>query len=173
MKSLTLISARPTDIERLREWIPDTETCARWSGPLFPFPLPTHLEAALHQRGEQSFALVDEAQTLVGFGQVVQRGPGWMHLARIIVDPNARGKGYGKALARIIFERALVETAVTRITLYVLRKNGPAVHIYKQLGFQELGNNPGDLNNDETAFLTYTVGQEESGLQAEGQAQKL
>lgn len=151
-----LIPASHADVERLHAWVRDAEACSRWTGPLFPFPLPEHLYETLHKRGEQSFALADERHAL-GFGQILQRGEGWMHMARLIIDPAQRGRGYGRVLAQLLFEKALTYPDVEQITLYVLRTNVPAVRIYEQLGFRELENNPGDLNFPDVAFLTYQV----------------
>lgn len=154
---MKLVPAHASDLENLREWVPDAEACTRWTGPLFPFPLPEMLYESLHTRGEKSFSLLSENNTVVGLGQIVQRGDRWMHLARIIVDPAERGKGHGKTLVNLLFERALAPADVEQVTLHVLRRNAPAVHIYKQLGFRELDYNPGDLDPEESAFLTYIV----------------
>jgi ribosomal protein S18 acetylase RimI-like enzyme len=59
-----------------------------------------------------------------------------VHLARLIVDPQQRGKGYGRLLCVRLMETARSRQFVDRFTLNVCRDNDVALRLYHSLGFQ-------------------------------------
>ncbi len=78
-------------------------------------------------------ALADEAGT-AGFGQVVWHPGDRAHLARVIVRPDARGRGFGRALVRALLERAASRGA-RLATLNVYTENEAARRLYEAAGF--------------------------------------
>ena len=55
------------------------------------------------------------------------------------VHRDYRQMGLGSLLIESIAEWAKNETTVERIDLWVLSENNPAIHLYKKLGFQKIG----------------------------------
>lgn len=72
----------------------------------------------------------------MGFGQYWLTAPGTAHLGRIIVSPQARGRGLGRVLMQLLGAEALRAPGVQRLTLRVYRDNIAAVALYRDLGFQ-------------------------------------
>ena len=82
------------------------EECRLWAGPAVSFPLlPDRLEREIGFPEAENLALSDEAG-VAGFGQVVPKAGGRAHLARVIVRPDARGRGLGHAIVRALVARA-------------------------------------------------------------------
>ncbi|MDY7097751.1 MAG: GNAT family N-acetyltransferase [Pseudomonadota bacterium] len=61
-------------------------------------------------------------------------------LLLIAVDPEYRKSGLGKALIELLFNAAS-ERGATRIYLE-MRKGNPAVHLYRKVGFEPIGERP-------------------------------
>jgi ribosomal-protein-alanine N-acetyltransferase len=64
----------------------------------------------------------------------------------IAVSPDYRGQGIGKALMLALME-GLAEKSIETLTLEVRRSNTPAIGLYKQLGFVEVGCRPNYYTN--------------------------
>jgi GrpB-like predicted nucleotidyltransferase (UPF0157 family) len=74
-----------------------------------------------------------DGQELVAFGQLVPKSPDRVHLARVIVKPSARRRGFGRALVCELLRRA--ESRYARVSLNVNRGNPAAIALYESLGF--------------------------------------
>lgn len=83
----------------------------------------------------RSRTLQDADGTCLGFGQYWQTTPGSTHLGRIIVSPQARGRGLGRVLMTALCAEAVRRTAAMQLTLKVYRDNQAAVALYRDLGF--------------------------------------
>ncbi|MFD2273442.1 GNAT family N-acetyltransferase [Undibacterium arcticum] len=90
---------------------------------------------------DTTFSLLD-ADRLVGFGQILTPAPGTVHLARIIVDPAARGHGLGATLCQLLMAHAVSTMAPSRFTLRVYSDNAAAVKTYTGLGFVTVDADP-------------------------------
>jgi ribosomal-protein-alanine N-acetyltransferase len=130
-----------SDYEAIASWIPDAAASLRWAGPLLPFPfsspdLPSLL--AVPWDGQSSYCLIDESCKPCGFGQhwVLQQGA--VHLGRIIVAPDARGRGIGRVLCQQLIFAALRATSAAAVTLRAYKDNHAAVALYSSLGFVEV-----------------------------------
>ena len=55
----------------------------------------------------------------------------------VIIDPELRGKGYGKEMLKIALEYAFYETKAYAVQLNVFSQNIGAVKCYKSIGFVE------------------------------------
>jgi len=58
-----------------------------------------------------------------------------IHLGRIIVAPQARGRGLGSVLMTRLCAEAIRHADVVQLTLNVYRDNAAAVALYRDLGF--------------------------------------
>jgi ribosomal protein S18 acetylase RimI-like enzyme len=63
-------------------------------------------------------------------------GPGTAHIAQLVVDPDARGRGVAAALVAAVMD-AVLPLGFRQVTLLVAEDNDPAVRIYDRFEFQE------------------------------------
>lgn len=129
------------DYAEIVSWIPDAEAARRWAGPLLTFPFSAaDLPAALAAPGceASSYCLSDVDQRPLGFGQHWIFQPGAVHLGRIIVSPDARGRGVGRVLCEQLLTAAVQSSQAKAVTLRVYRDNAAAVALYASLGFCEV-----------------------------------
>jgi ribosomal protein S18 acetylase RimI-like enzyme len=75
--------------------------------------------------------------SIVAFGQLLAREEGFLHLARIIVNPSKRAMGYGRMLCNALLQIAS-QKGCRKISLNVYRDNTNALKLYENLGFQEI-----------------------------------
>ena len=126
------------DYEVITSWVPDAQSCLLWAGPRVRFPFTAaELPSLLMPPGEhgQSYCLAESSANLLGFGQYLIRKPGAVHLARLIISPALRGKGFGRLLCQLLVARALQATGANEVTLAVFRDNVVAISLYSSLGF--------------------------------------
>ncbi|MER5868540.1 GNAT family protein [Streptomyces sp. NPDC002044] len=56
-------------------------------------------------------------------------------LGRVLIDPGARGRGLGAAMASLVVERAFGELGVPELGLGVWSHNTAALRVHERLGF--------------------------------------
>ncbi len=114
-----------------REWI------ERWFG-LEPPDLEVFRdpEGSIVRPGGQIFFVVDDGGVR-GTCAVVPHGNESFELAKMAVDPGARGRGYGDLLmnAAIDFAR---RAGARRLTLVSNTKLEPAIRLYRKYGFEAI-----------------------------------
>jgi [ribosomal protein S18]-alanine N-acetyltransferase len=143
--------AAPADVAVVATWIGSARECERWAGSRLPYPLQLdRLPEQLDMDMAISLVVVDD-EGLAAFGQVLPVEPERAHLARLIVRPDARGTGVGRALCRALLHRA-VEAGLSSATLYVRRDNAEAVRLYESLGFRRAVD-PARHTSAETWFM--------------------
>lgn len=148
--------AKISDFETISSWIPDAAAARRWAGPLLSFPFAAaDLPAALAIPGceTSSLCLVNDDQAPLGFGQYWVFQVDAVHLGRIIVDPNARGRGLGRRLCQQLIEAAIEATRAKAVTLRAYRDNATAVALYESMGFSEVAAE----STDEILFMRKAV----------------
>ena len=83
--------------------------------------------------------LVDKEKII---GHLILRNPDYnkdiVRLGFIIVNPDLRGKGYGKTLIKEAIKYAKNTLNAKEINLGVFEKNESAYHCYKSVGFKEI-----------------------------------
>lgn len=84
--------------------------------------------------GEIFFALV--AGTVAGTAAAVPVGPGAFELAKMAVSPEHQGSGIGQALGQAVIDWVRSQRA-TRLFLLTNSSLGPALRLYRRLGFQD------------------------------------
>jgi RimJ/RimL family protein N-acetyltransferase len=132
-----LRAATDSDLLAVSSWIPDEEANRLWGGPNIRFPHTLEcLVDDLDFRGCDSVALIGEARRLLGFGQLLDRSPETVHLARVIVSPDLRGQGLGRILCRLLIDRGLERFGRRSFSLNVYRQNRVALRTYESLGFR-------------------------------------
>jgi ribosomal protein S18 acetylase RimI-like enzyme len=81
-----------------------------------------------------SYLGIRDGHRLVAMAGERLRVPGYVELSAICVHPEARGKGYAAALTQELMRRAFAQGE--RPFLHVRPDNGPAVALYRRLGFE-------------------------------------
>lgn len=128
---------QPAHYATIGAWLDSAGATQRWAGPGVLYPLaPDAFAQALQLQQRPGWVLLDAEGHCVGFGQYWPTSPGTLHLGRIIVSPQARGRGLGRVLMQALMAQALQSAAVERLTLRVYRDNVAAVALYRDLGFQ-------------------------------------
>ena len=131
-----LRSATSLDLKNVASWIRSKRECELWAGGSVAFPIDQNSLPSEIGFGEgNTFSLVIEEE-LVAFGQLIRKNSQRGHLARLIVNPALRGKGYGETLVRALLARARKDS-FERVTLNVDIANGPALSLYAKLGFAD------------------------------------
>lgn len=126
--------ARISDLRIVSSWIHSAEDCRFWAGDKMPYPIdPARLPEIMEISRHDSRTLLREGSP-AGFGQIVQRPENRLHLARIIISPQYRGKGMGRRLVEYLLRRAISRKPV-KISLNVSRDNPVAIRLYESLGF--------------------------------------
>lgn len=132
---MKLQQATDNDLAKVVSWIDSEKSCRMWGGPLVSYPICLDvLVSEIEFRETNSYVSLIENE-LVGFGQIFERSQGTNHLARIIVNPESRGKGYGFEFLKYLI--SVASKGADSITLNVYRSNDAALNVYKKLGFEE------------------------------------
>lgn len=133
---MQLAPATEADLMLLMSWFPNRQSCQDWGGPQFRFPFTKDsFIADTAWRDYPSYALKDNNQHLVGFGQFYQRA-GRCHLARLVIAPEQRGRGLGKVLVKALMAEGCKQLQLSGCSLFVLTHNQAAKACYLGLGFQ-------------------------------------
>ena len=127
--------ARESDIPVLMRWFQTEDECRAWGGPGFEFPF----DRASFTRDVKwpqldSYSLVGPGDELLGFGQFYAKQQR-VHLARVVVGPDFRGKGLGAGLVRRLLESGKQKLGCSESSLYVMEYNLAALSCYRSLGF--------------------------------------
>jgi ribosomal protein S18 acetylase RimI-like enzyme len=143
-RSPILRPATRADAALALSWTPGAEELRRWSGPSTRHPAtPDSLWEDINNSDATTFAWHSAAQGTIGLGQVRLREPGYGHLARIIVSPQLRGQGLGRALCLALMHEAVrLNAEVRTFSLYVFPDNTNAIGLYRSLGYVERGLHP-------------------------------
>lgn len=126
--------ATPADLKAIASWIGSQRECELWAGPDISFPLRPHVLATQIGMPDALNVVLEDGHGLAAFGQALARSPGRAHLARVIVRPDARGRGIGKILVQALLAR-VQESGPMLVTLNVYRDNAAAISLYAELGF--------------------------------------
>jgi RimJ/RimL family protein N-acetyltransferase len=142
--AVRLRAIRKEDSETLFRWVNDP-ALVRLSAPYRPVHEPTHeewLRGVVGDRTRVAFA-IEEAATgrLVGVVQLVDIHDVHRNAEmRIrIGDPDARGRGLGRAALRLLLDHAWRDLGLHRVFAYVFTTNERAGASYERVGFEHEG----------------------------------
>ena len=136
---------KPSDAKRLLSWwaeVPE-EIFVMWSNGKFEYPLTMEqLEFyfqtwCVDEENGWLMTALDENGDPVGhfIMRLADYEAESIRLGFIIVDPNARGKGYGKEMIRLALKYAFEVLGMKRATLGVFENNPSAKACYEAVGF--------------------------------------
>ncbi|MFD7160185.1 GNAT family N-acetyltransferase [Kribbella sp. NPDC059898] len=119
-------------------WAVDEKEVALLSGRVaYPFPEELRSRWQTADADIHSYLLFDGEQP-VGYGEVwLDDEEDEVELARIIVDPAVRGRGFGGELVRALLGPAL-DAGYSEVFLRVRPENAPAIRAYHRSGFVDV-----------------------------------
>lgn len=134
---MKLQPVQKVDLLDVTSWITGSDACRQWAGPSvnYPFSLDS-IDESLSIAKHRSYVLVDENSSILGFGQLLEKPNGRIHLARIIVNPKARGNGNGRKLCKMLMKEAKDCFGAKLFSLNVYLDNFVAISLYRGLGFK-------------------------------------
>lgn len=136
-----MIRIRPyksTDVNTILSWCQDERAFYQWTaGVMGEFPIT-----------DNEFSFVENLMPFTAFdengilGFFTYRNPNdnmdELRMGFVIVDPNERGKGYGKAMLQLGLKYAFEIYGAKKVSLGVFENNASAYHCYKAVGFDDV-----------------------------------
>lgn len=133
---MRLIVPEHAHLTEMMSWFSSQEEVEIWSGPNFLYPYSFEsFTQDLKLDTLDSFALVANNKTLLGFGQCYAR-LGYCHLGRLVISPQHRRKHLIGELIQLLSEHGLKKYQTSVSSLFVLEKNLAAISAYEKLGFK-------------------------------------
>ena len=134
---LALVPFRAEHGAELTSWVRSVEEASRWAS-LDHLPTLDDLQRWHSQAYATPYVLVS-GTTVVGYGEVWddgadEREQDEAELARLVVHPAHRGRGFGRALTRALADEAW-RRGVAEVWLRVVEDNTPARRAYEAAGF--------------------------------------
>lgn len=144
--------AQIADFATVTSWVNSPRACELWAGSshYFPFDLTT-LPEALGFSQDNTLAFMQEGQ-LAAFGQLFSKDHSRAHLARIVVNPELRGRGLGLAFVQALIEKARAAGFV-RVSLNVDDLNPVAIALYQKLGFYKATRPEGQISPEGSSYM--------------------
>lgn len=149
LETLIMLSLKPFSTEHfavLSGWFDNERELAQWGGPGFSHPLDASQLAPLLQAGHGDrperlcWMAEDESSSPVGHVQLVYDWQnGVARIARVVLAPAMRGKGFAAPMLKLVLDKAFSEEAIDRVELNVYTWNEPAIRTYAKLGFVREG----------------------------------
>ena len=125
------------DTNRILSWSKDKEAFYKWSaGVLGEYPITNEQFAFINNL--MAFTAIDDDE-IIGFFTMRRPNESFdeLRFGFVVVDPEKRGKGYGKAMLQLGIRFAKEFYGAKRITLGVFENNQPAYFCYKSVGFRD------------------------------------
>lgn len=137
-----MIRIRPyksTDVTTILSWCQNEKTFYQWTGGVLGnYPITQTEFSAVESR--MPFTAFDETG-IIGFFTL--RNPNEsldeLRFGFVIVDPDKRGKGYGKEMLRLGLKFVFEMYGAKRASLGVFENNLPAYYCYRAVGFDDIG----------------------------------
>lgn len=135
---------KPTDSETIATWFDDEIAFNYWSGGQYQYPLTAEQikdKSIKYQNDENAWMMtaLDENGDICGHFilRLADYEKNSIHIGHIVVSPNKRGQGLGKAMIETALKYAVDILGMKRITLGVYADNIPARKCYESIGFKE------------------------------------
>ena len=134
---MNLRPATTEDVKTVLSWIVDKEACRTWAGPVVRFPMTVRALKTDIEFEEDNTYCLDKEGRLLAFGQLIRKNGFRLHMARVIIAPDERHRGYGKYWVLALMDLAR-HKGCYRLSLNVYRQNTPALKLYTASGFREV-----------------------------------
>lgn len=136
-----MIRLRPyhaKDAEQIISWSKDESAFYKWTaGVLGDYPLSVEQFSVVTSL--MAFTAIDDNE-VIGFFTMRRPSESFdvLRFGFVVVDPEKRGKGYGKAMLQLGLKYAKEIYGAKKVSLGVFENNEPAYHCYKAVGFQDV-----------------------------------
>ena len=135
-----MIRIRPykmSDADAVLTWAKNEKTFYQWTaGRIGTYPATKEAFAGLNESIQ--FTALDETEIV---GYFTMRNPGGsqdeLRFGFVIVNPDKRGKGYGKAMLQLGVKFAFEIYGAQKVSLGVFENNPSAYYCYKSVGFED------------------------------------
>jgi len=134
-----------SDADEIIKWIKDEQALRLWSAdgygayPITAEDINNNYDECITLGNFYPMTLVDKDKII---GHIILRNPNSnkdiVRLGFIIVNPDLRGKGYGKTLIQEAIKYAKITLNAKEINLGVFENNESAYRCYKSVGFTEI-----------------------------------
>ncbi|GJM13199.1 MAG: hypothetical protein DHS20C12_16020 [Pseudohongiella sp.] len=154
---MMLVKPERRHLMEIMSWISSEQETVDWAGPDFRYPFDAGSFAEdLKLESLRSFSLVDRGEFLA-FGQYYLR-IGRCHLARLIVKPDARGRGIANRLLSLLCDEGTRVLEVEECSLFVKADNENAIKAYSGFGFV-LAKYPEEMFLENSQYMIRSQGQ--------------
>jgi RimJ/RimL family protein N-acetyltransferase len=135
------------DIDRLIGWIRSEDELLHWTASSFGFPLTRehilqHMKESAAKTDRLIFKAVEtetgEVRGHIELGAIDRRNSS-LRIGRVLIDPDAQGRGFGAAMMRKALAIAFDQLGMHRVELSVFDVNPRAIALYERVGFQRDG----------------------------------
>ena len=131
------------EVNTLVSWIRNEEDLALWSGNTFRNGFSAgKMQLHLNRTDLDSFAYLDKKKNLLCYADIARKERKTGVLCRVIVHPDHRRKGLGKAFCRDLLHWAKHNGNYSRIHLNTFGHNKAALACYGALGFHTVSVEP-------------------------------
>tara|TARA_R100000365_G_C2747998_1_gene78596 strand:- start:2985 stop:3515 length:531 start_codon:yes stop_codon:yes gene_type:complete len=143
---MKLIPFTPRHFELVCSWFSNEVEVVQWGGPTVCYPLQPEMLQPMLDEGASNppGRLCWMAQSDGEFVGHVQLGLDWRNgialVSRVVIAPEARGKGHGSNMVRLLLDQAFSFEVMQRAELNVYAWNRVAIRTYEKLGFRLEGN---------------------------------
>ena len=144
-------SATLQDLVAVVSWIRTPDECEQWAGSQVTFPIDLVALPPTIGFTEQNACVMTVDESIIAFGQIVDKLQGRQHLAKFIVSPVHRGRGYGRAFLSELLHRATAQ----RVSLNVNQDNGIAIALYTAAGFAVAERPPDQQSSPRSRYMEW------------------
>lgn len=131
------------DYDFIKNWISDERAHAMWCANLIQYPIEKNnfdeiMSEAAKRFGDSPYVVTENDGTLIGFfcySANLDTNEGMLKF--VMVNPDYRGKGYGKAMLQLVIKYAFEITKVESVQLNVFPENIRAKKCYESVGFTD------------------------------------
>ena len=131
------------DYDEIKDWITEERTHAMWCANLIQFPIEKGdfekiMEEAAERFGDSPFVATSDDGKLIGFFcYSINLGTNEGMLKFVMINPEYRGKGFGKEMLKLAISYAFNISNVQAVHLNVFPENIIAKKCYESVGFTE------------------------------------
>ena len=136
--TLRLRPYNTNDAEKILSWSNDKTSFYKWSaGVLGKYPISKRRFGFVNNL--MAFTAIDD-NDIVGFFTMRKPSESFdeLRFGFVIIDPEKRGKGYGKRMLQLGIKFAKEIFGAKKVSLGVFENNEPAYYCYKSVGFKDV-----------------------------------